>query len=1229
MEAFVAQRQAAQPGIRIVPNRHGIPKLLLRDGQALTAGSARDPDQIARDFLLANGALFLFDQSELNQLRLEVRDVGPTSTHLVYTQTLNGIAVFEGQIKFTLGKNGEVVQVGTGEAAPGLSTSTVPTLRPDEAELAARSAAQAPATAQFLRAAELVIFPLDASESRLAYRMFLEVDAARLYEILIDAQDGKLLFRHNAYVNAGQARVWTQSPSQGGSRTLVTFPDGWLPVAGTVTTGNNVDAFIDANGDDQPDALNSAEFQNGRAASASQNFDFTFGDGTLGMDPRNFKSSSATSLFYFVNIAHDFYYSLGFTEAAGNFQTDNFNQGGVGGDAVLAEAQNGRVTNNSQFGPTPEGVAPRMRIGLFTRSTSSLTDDLDADYDGQVVIHEYGHGVSTRLVGGLTSTTCLNQIQSGAMGEGWSDYFAISYFNNPVLGGYSTQNFISGFRRQSYEGYTFTYEDVGNSGYETHNDGEIWAATLWDLRKSLGQAVSDRLVVDGLKGTPCHPSMTDARDAILSADLASGGANRPAIWTVFAKHGMGYSARGIDGTPKTGTLYDAAYDLPPDLQGSKNPAITSQPLTVTASVGVPYNYTVAASNPNGGTLTFALNNGPAGMTLDSSGAITWTTSFTDQRIKITVTDGKGGKVVHGYALPVVTPLTNGRPVLISGASNSAGYAFIDVPSGVPVLQVTLRGGTGNALLVAIDPTGLAELSFRSGTSQSLTFPNPKVGRWSVEVDALGAYSGTSLAASLITPPQLPAVSSVGGLSGVVGSETLYRVTVPAGGTFFQVSTSGGTGDVDLYLKFGSPAECQSTVLVTTFCSYDKSSAKIGNSESIIVLTPTAGDYYLDVSGFSDFSGVSLTTLFSTNPPGPDLTVSQAHLGAFAPIGNYTIRVTNAGQTATVGTVSVTDSLPASLTAASILGTGWTCLVDTLTCTRSDSLAPGSSYPSITMIVTNVANTAASVTNIVTVSGGGDLNPANNTVRDIAVLIAPAITGVVDSLGESTVITPNTWIVIQGSNLSPGDDLRVWDASDFVNNQMPTQLDGVSVTVNGKSAYVSYISPTQIDILTPPDAISGSINIQVTNTGVASNLLTVQAQAQSLSFCEFVAPGGLHYVCGRRVSDNTFIGPSSLFPGITRPVKPGDSIYLIASGFGATEVPVVSGSVTQSGNLPAPLPVVKIGGETAKVTNAGLGGVGWYRIDLTVPSDAPDGDLSLSATYNGLSTQANLLITVQH
>jgi uncharacterized protein (TIGR03437 family) len=1232
MEAFTAQRQALQPGIRIVPSRHGIPKLMLRDGKTLSSASNRDPDEIARNFLRDNAGVFSFAQSEIDQMRLDVRDVAPEITHLTYNQTVNGIDVFQGQVKFTLSKTGEVIQVASGEAAPGLTTSTVPRLRPEDAERAARTASRAGTAGKLLRAPELVIFPLDAATARLAYHLYLEVDAAQLYEVLVDAVDGKLLFRHNSYVHAAQGRVWTQSPAQGGSRQLVTFPDSWLPASVTVTTGNNVDVFLDTDGDDQPDAATNTELQNGRPSSSAQLFDFPFGDGTVGLDPRKFQGASGTNLFYFVNIAHDYYYSLGFNETSGNFQADNFGKGGVGGDAVLAEAQNPFLENNAAFASTPEGIAPRLRMGLFTRSTTSPFDDLDSDYEGEIVIHEYGHGVSNRLVGGRTSTSCLQHIQSGALGEGWSDYFSISFFNNPVEGAYLTQDPVRGIRRQSYEGYTFTYEDVGNSGYEVHDDGEIWAATLWDLRKSLGQTITDLLVLNGLKATPCNPSMTDARDAILSADQASNsGANRLSLWTVFARHGLGYSARGIDGTARTGTVYDASYDLPPDLQSTKNPAITSQPLSVILGVGQLYAYAVTASNPNGGTLNFVLTSGPAGMTVDAGGSVSWTTSFTPQRVKITVTDGKGGKVVHGYLAPVLTQLVTGQSILISGAENSAGFAFVDVPSGAPVLQVTLRIGIGDADLLVTDPNGNRSFSARDGNNETLSFANPKAGRWQVEAVGFQNYDGVALNAALITPAPLSANATVSNLNGVIGSETLYRVTIPPGAVSFQVSTSGGTGDVDLYLKFGSPALCQTDVGVSTSCDVDESSAHDGNSEFIAVVGPAAGDWYIDLSGFDQFNRVSLTTSLTVPAPQPDLKISKSHTGTFAP-GQagavYTIVVANVGAGPTFGQVLVTDLLPAGLTATAMSGTGWGCSVLQLTCARADALAPSASYPPIAVTVGVAANVAASVTNVATVSGGGDSNSANNTASDLTVTVQPAITSVTDAYGNSPVIAPNTWTKVQGSNLAAAGDSRFWLSSDFLNNQLPTKLDGVSVTVNGKSAYVYYISPTEVTILTPPDALSGPIQVQLTSNGATSNLASVPGQALSPSFFEAVSSGGVHYVLGTHAGDGSLIGPSSLFPNSSRPVSPDENIDLIATGLGPTDTPVVSGSLSQTGNLSV-LPAITIGGVPATVSSAGLLGIGTYVIKLTVPSNVPDGDLPVSATYNGSSAQPNVMITVRH
>jgi len=238
--------------------------------------------------------------------------------------------------------------------------------------------------------------------------------------------------------------------------------------------------------------------------------------------------------------------------------------------------------------------------------------------------------------------------------------------------------------------------------------------------------------------------------------------------------------------------------------------------------------------------------------------------------------------------------------------------------------------------------------------------------------------------------------------------------------------------------------------------------------------------------------------------------------------------------------------------------------------------------------------------------------------------APEISLVANAEGETPTIAPNTWVEVKGQNLAPAGDSRIWQGSDFVNSQMPTQLDGVSVMVNGKPAYVYYISPTQVNILTPPDALPGSVQVQVTNKGTTGSAYAAKAQATSPSF--FVFNGG-PYVAAVH-SNGSLIGPSSLFPGSTTPAKPGETMLLYANGFGPTNVPVTSGSVTQSGTL-SPVPVIKIGGATATVSFAGLVAPGEFQFNVVVPLNTPDGDQPITASYGGGATQAGTLITVQH
>jgi uncharacterized protein (TIGR03437 family) len=235
---------------------------------------------------------------------------------------------------------------------------------------------------------------------------------------------------------------------------------------------------------------------------------------------------------------------------------------------------------------------------------------------------------------------------------------------------------------------------------------------------------------------------------------------------------------------------------------------------------------------------------------------------------------------------------------------------------------------------------------------------------------------------------------------------------------------------------------------------------------------------------------------------------------------------------------------------------------------------------------------------------------------------PTITLVANAEGENPAIAPNTWVEVKGASLSKSGDSRVWQTSDFAKNQLPTNLDGVSVTVNGKSAYVYYISPTQVNILTPPDAMTGSVAVVVTNNGAISAAYAVQALATSPSF--FLFNGG-PYVAATHVS-GALLGPASLYPGSTTPAQPGETVVLYANGFGPTSVPVLSGAETQSGIL-SPLPIISIGGIAATVSFAGLVAPGEFQFNIVVPANVPSGDNAITATYNGSEASPAGLITV--
>jgi extracellular elastinolytic metalloproteinase len=286
------------------------------------------------------------------------------------------------------------------------------------------------------------------------------------------------------------------------------------------------------------------------------------------------------NIFYFCNYMHDFLFLLGFDEAAGNFQESNFTHTGLGNDPVQARAHSGPVRGTANMATFPDGQPPVMNMGLVA-STRRHTA-----FDADVVCHEYTHGLTNRLVGGPMNTNALNAPQSSGMGEGWSDYYAltiVSYLigrEKVVTGDWVVQG-PQGIRTAPYDdNYPSTFGDISQMTDE-HDIGEVWCAALMMFTRRVRQALGNdqdgyrlcwQIVTDGLKLTPANPSFLDARDAILLAldhlkdtgKLSSPNHRkvRKALWEAFARFGMGVRASS-NGPELDGIVADTS--LPTDL----------------------------------------------------------------------------------------------------------------------------------------------------------------------------------------------------------------------------------------------------------------------------------------------------------------------------------------------------------------------------------------------------------------------------------------------------------------------------------------------------------------------------------------------------------------------------------------------------------------------------------------------------------------------------------------
>jgi len=650
----------------------------------LTTVSSADQTTIVRQFLSDRYG------AAVNQIQLASKTPRADGiTHVRFEQYVNGLRVYGAYAKASFGPNGELVQVIDRLADVPLVTHAA--VRPGDAlttkcadmgwDVTVGAATRTNGnTETFDHDPRLATDPTVEKVAYMDAGTLREGFLVETWTLKTNQLDYTLIGANGQIVSVDHRtatdryNVFTEDPDKtpqaivnGPGAGNAESPAGWL-AAGNQNSqninGNNVSAYLDTDANNAPDALaGSTTVGNGDFLATA---DLSVTPGSVGN-----RDVAVQNLFFMNNNIHDVLYRHGFDEAAGNFQVDNFGKGGLGGDPVNAEAQDGSGLDNANFATPADGSRPRMQMFLWSgtdgdafvtvggvdrRAFSSafgtpvsaagvtgplaLANDgvgttsdgceampngslagavaivdrgtcnftvkvlnaqnagavaviiannadgnafgpggterririssamvtladgtalkgqlgqaatlrqnpnplrLDGDLDADIVYHEYGHGLTQRMIGNMSGAI------AGAIGEGASDVNALFNTSNDVVGEYSFAS-AGGIRSQPYANYQGSYA-TSVTGTEVHADGELYAAIMFRVRANyLAAGLSNDDVYDdwvnGMNFTPAGPAYENMRDGMLAGLGANTAARECFIWEGFAHYGVGVGASG-------------------------------------------------------------------------------------------------------------------------------------------------------------------------------------------------------------------------------------------------------------------------------------------------------------------------------------------------------------------------------------------------------------------------------------------------------------------------------------------------------------------------------------------------------------------------------------------------------------------------------------------------------------------------------------------------------------
>ncbi|MGA7953552.1 MAG: choice-of-anchor L domain-containing protein, partial [Gloeobacterales cyanobacterium] len=563
----------------------------------------------------------------------------------------------------------------------------------------------------------------------------------------------------------------------------------------------------------------------------------------------------------------------------------------------------------------------------------------------------------------------------------------------------------------------------------------------------------------------------------------------------------------------------------------------------------------------------------------------------------------------------------------AGATNGTVTVVDTLPTGLTATAISGTGWTctlstltctrSDALAVGASyPTITLTVNVASNAASSVTNNATVSGGGETNTTNNSATDPTTVNVSDLTITKTHTGNFTQGQTGAT-----YTLTATNSGT---AATSGTVTIVDT-LPTGLTATAISgsgwtCTLATLTCTRSDALAAGSSYPAITLTVNVASNAASSITNSATVSGGGQSNTTNDTATDPttvngvsDLTITKSHTGNFTQGqtgATYTLTATNSGTAATSGTVTVVDTLPTGLTATAISGTGWTCTLGTLTCTRSDALAVGASYPAITLTVNVASNAAASITNSATVSGGGETNTANDTATDPTT---------VNKVSDLTITKTHTGNFTQGQTgatytlTATNSGTAATSGTVTVVDTLPTGLTATAISGSGWTCTLATLTCTRNNGL----AAGASYPTITLTVNVASNA------AASITNSATVSGGGQTNTANDTATDPTTVnGVSDLtitktHTGNFTQGQTGATYTLTATNSGTA---ATSGTVTIVDTLPTGLTATAISGSGWTCT---LGTLTCTRSDaLAAGSSYPAITLTVNVASNAASSITN-------